>query len=1106
MNSREFYIFRNDLKNYARSKLCPKYIKNVGNKGAAYIIHWDTDGTNIIGVGCTESKDNKLVKCLMKLNLKPGLFVVTQNVELLKKTLSVYNEYFVHETDMKFNANTFKLSDLIFNYDVNNTQATLVKIETSTFQKTCELFNRFKYDQKAYVYASVCEYWDPTKFVIFEYMLKKYNKDKVYCAPKVIFRWFTSNLDPLEPNDELLKNPSIPIITFDIETVSSEIQRIPTGEDINDILFSASIHHNHTSTLYTLVYIPVNTIKSGKFYKSNGDDIKNYLLQLDEYPKYEDILFHEIKVFTNEVDLLIATLDLINLPNTIHYLIGYNSIMYDMRYLLIRAQFYNLKDYTDMFIQRDGYSLGHHQFHLDLYRMCNMMYQLPNYKLSSVAQYLINESKIGVDAHDIRYTFFNMREKGLILNHEMSENEKFPSIRDILHYNNYDTLLVSRILKRAKIIDSLLNDEVISSGISLTSIMTYYDKMQYRSFNSVLNRGLSTGNFLCTFKSVKYNAILPVINTEVGKVEKNNYIIYNVDLSTQLTSDVYNSIESQVNEEKSLSAKSAIYQTSKAEKKSMKYLGGVNFCLGELEGENIQAYDYRIAYPLAIQLLNLSDETTLLVPANIVLLWLVCMSEKLLSELSAYEYKTHSGNNKSENRLCVYQYINYKIPCGATKFPLTQHELHSRKNQLIFLIWNGRRGVLSMIIETLNNEREEKKNEWRKLTQLSDELNDIKLQLLKTWNNAETNTSMDDDDDDDWGEDVEEEEVSDNDEVIPKKIQKLDNDSKNVKYSFVGDYIDSTLKVNVSALEMLENKTVIDKLIDEVQVEELKFENKYKLLKRLISSIYGCIGSVAPDLASVITCIIRSTLLASAQMLTLEKNCIVYYCDTDSMLISNPDNINYSNLLNNKFPYTDIEMKMMPHCWFVAPKTYYTIKDNALKYGQHTNGPNSWRKMINWFLNQKHLTTIKDIEQAFNDWFNIVYETSEQIEEYSKFVFIKDEYKHETDICVLKKYLSENYPDLNDIRKIEVYYHFNETNVEKVVLRPVLDLKKMNKLKCAKSINFYKFYNNVFMTVFNLIKFIIRRNNQPFNVVLNKRSINTLMLRSFLHIHESKFK
>jgi hypothetical protein len=116
--------------------------------------------------------------------------------------------------------NNYSLSDVLFEptkmrkHDLKNLH--LCKIETRTFEDALRLHKTLSMDPSLRRFVLLPQYWDVEKLV--------------YCESKVT---------TTEKNNET--SSKLTVIAFDIETVSSEKDRLPTGEMVDDILFTASI-------------------------------------------------------------------------------------------------------------------------------------------------------------------------------------------------------------------------------------------------------------------------------------------------------------------------------------------------------------------------------------------------------------------------------------------------------------------------------------------------------------------------------------------------------------------------------------------------------------------------------------------------------------------------------------------------------------------------------------------------------------------------------------------------------------------------------------------------------------------------------------------------
>jgi DNA polymerase elongation subunit (family B) len=662
-------------------------------KKILYVVEWmEDDKDQVIGYGCDVNGNAARIR----IDAELGLYAVTNDLPTLRSICSFLSYNVIAYPQFKYKSNNFAPYDLLFDYDVTKRDTFLVKIVTPTVRESMELFYRFRKDERSYKYVSVPLYWSVTNFIIFERMIKYYknNGDKVdYTVPRVTMRWFDDRL-----NCYHYPEPDIPIITFDIETVSNDPNRVPTGEHQFDELFTVSIHHNHTKMLYTLIYLPL----SREHEIMNGgnraiETIINDGYPMDSYSMDEtnNVTTNVLEIFDSEKALLIRTMDLLQADpkgEKLHYLVGYNSFSYDIKYLFIRSAYYKLPCFEN-FVYREGYAYGVSQIHLDLFRIIMMQYRLKRYTLNNVAKQLMQDTKTGVNAVQLRYTFHAIRKHQKYFTHEECE-ERWPSVRDILHYNNYDTILVSKLLKKVKSIEFTLK-QAHECRIPLSKLNTNYNKMRFKLWSKCFVVGLEIGIFLGTFKSSIARIKYPVDNNMTDFLE------FKMNLEDQLLTGT-----GRFDDDKQ-------YTSSLTSKK---YPGGANFCLGEYMADDVHILDYRIAYPLLIDRQNISDETATILPARVLLeTYRLLGGEERAREFRTFDYLTHTGTTKSETTILYHQYIYNGLYCGG-EFPFVESELARRHNAPVVLIWNGRRGVLSDIISKFNINREETKNIRKMLT------------------------------------------------------------------------------------------------------------------------------------------------------------------------------------------------------------------------------------------------------------------------------------------------------------------------------------------------------------------------------------------------------
>ncbi|PHT96364.1 hypothetical protein BC332_34710 [Capsicum chinense] len=301
MDWKENFIFKRKLHQEASEKL--KQLPLCNRPNPVFVTEWVDDGRQIVGIGCAL---RTLLTVRIEPIIKPGLFVTTKDWKLLNTVL------FAKGSDYKlkrfpfplmFAANDFRVDEVMLDPSVA-VKSELVKIETGTFSNARKILTVFTKDENSYRYVSVPHYWDATKQVLFELAIlrQEINRGKNisndYSLPRVTHRWFDDRLRIFK-----IAPPNIPIITFNLETVSSDRDRNPTGEDCDDVIFSAAVYHSHENILYSQVYLPIR----GRDEESLLNEIKT----MDKYPEYKNHK-HLLQVFTCERDLLINLMKLLS--------------------------------------------------------------------------------------------------------------------------------------------------------------------------------------------------------------------------------------------------------------------------------------------------------------------------------------------------------------------------------------------------------------------------------------------------------------------------------------------------------------------------------------------------------------------------------------------------------------------------------------------------------------------------------------------------------------------------------------------------------------------------------------------------------------------------
>lgn len=995
--------------------------------GLVFVIEWLHEDDYLFGFGC--DSNGNIVK--LKLDIEPGLYVACADLDLL--TARVYMEGFsIVDTRIHIQSNNFSVYDVLLDESIAQ-HARLIKIQTKTFRNAIALYRSFVQDKRAYRYAAVTHYWDVTKQIITE--------QKVLFGKPMnsTFCWFDSKL-----NIHDLPSPTIPTITFDIETVSTDPNRVPYGDEPDDEFFSISIHHMHTSTIYTLVFLPIDRSRI-------NFDLKAEMLRLDDYPSYAGAQ-NILEIYTCERHLLERSMQLLYIPNRLHYLIGFNTAGYDIKYLLLRCKYFNLHNYTKQFIWDLTYRFGLNQIHVDFYRVSRLLFKLKSYSLNSVSEHILNEKKFDpVNAVKLRYLFHLIRKHNKLFSHKEMEKLKkdIPSLRDAMHYNNLDTILVSKLIEKTHSID-LLIEEVNRSGITLNAYLGRFNQIKYKVLSELFYTGLQSNCFICTFKPSNSITMLPFRNN----LQQLDVCSLEIDLTNHLHNPYL--------------------------KKGNKYPGGINYCFGEYTIPEMQIYDLRIAYVLLIEKANISDETTIIVPANILKFFFPMIKNR--QHFLTYDYLTHTGINATQSKIITYRCINENMYCGG-EFPFTEKELSERGTSLIILIIKPTlaQGVLSTTIKKFNENRDNLKQTSKLLEdQVMHMLNMKHREYQKKWKKNK-NSSSDEESDEEYSETSK----------IPGKILL---EHKNLIVS------DTNFKFNENGLTKENFNSIFDELKTEVKILYNYYEDSYRLRKIVVSSIYGCIGSLNGPLAAAITCIIRSLLLSSAQFVTQDYGCTVYYCDTDSIFVHNPNpTLDLSSFINTRYPFIEIKKKGLLTCHSIERKVMYYMDGGSLKYGQNKNGPKLWNDMVMHFYHKNTIKNYNDIKEEFIKFYEWVYNLND-IELFSHIINLKSEYVTDTPANSFKNYMETNHPTAAGSNKHKIFYYLQKDDYTKTVFRPFFELTS----ESMQNVNLFKFFNT-FKTVFNLIKIHVQNNAAPFNVTISSKFVRILMYTTFVEVYNRKF-
>lgn len=1063
------------------------------NGGRVFVHEWvETEDRQIVGIG--GDLQNNFV--ILQPDIEIGMFALVSDFDVLlahlispkiKKLVTKVQSF--HK--FKYRCNNFSVLDLMQNYqDLVNTDLCLVKICTKKFNDCIYVYNYFKYNPVAYKFINVPMFWTPTWMIMWERFLRFNAKNETisdYTLPSITDRWMDSNLDCWNG-----KAPTPNVLSFDIETVSDDPTRVPTGEARNDILMSVSIYDRQKKKCWCLVYLPLSNCQP--------EEIKSKILNEDTSWSTDYTDFNspqvEIECFTTELDLLKRTMDLLT-PTKFHYLLSYNGRFYDIKYLIYRCARYNLLEYMDRIVYRSGYSLALEQIHVDMFMVVKHKFGrgFANLKLDYVGKRILKIGKQSVDAVKLRFLFFHILRENRYPTAEEMHALGFPAVGEALYYNNYDTLLVDKLEATIHGVDHFKQfANSCRMGMSTTSVSV--NRTSEPLWHLLTIQGLERQIFLTTLKSSDHTVKIPENGRCYGTTMNFDHLLADELLTLEAN---YDENGDKIVIREPITSRSMGF----VKRKKIKYGGGANYNCGRFRVENIEAYDYVTAYPRALDLKNISDETALIMPASLILALSVNLTDEERKTFELWDYVTHKGFNKNDTAIMYHKFFQGTLNCGGT-FPFTAEELSKRGTAPVIVIWMGRRGIISDIVHVNNLYRENVKRIRAFLDFLHDNVNERINMIHRQWlREVSSKQSI----------------VFEQSPIIEEQLPIIEEFTPKDPYNFE---LPKHLIAFDEACQFTFNESYLQSLSLPRQAYELKlvcmgielqqerYTSLYASSKTTNASIYGCMGSSLPGLGAILTCIMRTTIISAAKYLT-NKKYKVYYIDTDSIFTKHPTNTNdCSSELNTLFPYTKLERKMLDAVCFECKKIYMLelLALNTVKYFQNNKGPVEWARFVNYVYSHRDVIfNTTDIANMFENYFTEYYERLNAMQEvngdflgmFTRTVTFHKLPETKTPIRMFHEYLRQNYPSLVNVSKHLVYYVFNGTKIE---FRPSCAFKSRDQL-CE--VNIFKYLECMFKTICNLLGFILRKNNYPHYIAIHEKSIKLIMLRAFHNVYTRTF-
>jgi DNA polymerase elongation subunit (family B) len=375
------------------------------------------------------------------------------------------------------------------------------------------------------------------------------NKETI-CKYEYIVRW--KNMSSID--DDTIPKPKI--MGFDIEVNSSRIHAMPDPKKVDDKIFQISCVICRE--------------------RDKEKDYKKYLLTLGDYDR--NILDKKIicKTFDDEDGLLLEFVKMIKeeQPNII---VGYNILGFDIPYMIDRSNsharcgyefakqsFHKYKESKEKKIQWSSSAYKNQEFRfldtegiliIDLLPLVRRDFKLNNYKLKTISEYLLKDTKDDLDAQSI----FECYRKGIEHSFDNSGNKIYSkrAKKAISVCGNYcvkDSLLVVNLMHKMQTWTGLCE---MAKVCNVPPFYLYTQGQQIKVFSQVYKFCMNIGvvvekdGYLCkeNEKFVGAHVFDPVpgiydnvVPFDFSSLYPSTIIAYNIDYSTLVDDSKPNNI------------------------------------------------------------------------------------------------------------------------------------------------------------------------------------------------------------------------------------------------------------------------------------------------------------------------------------------------------------------------------------------------------------------------------------------------------------------------------------------------------------------------------------------------------------------------------------
>ena len=493
-------------------------------------IKWDEGKTQYLGNKIDKiMRDNKpLKKCLV---YKKKLYYANVNEDNKKKTFPYLFCSFLSKKDIKIL--TFRLNKPV---QILNVGRFKLKIHEQ--------------DASPILQMACCANIYMTGWINFKGKKVIKEHQETICKNEFIVRW--KNMKAV--NNDILPRPKI--MGFDIEVNSSNPSAMPKAKNPDDKIFQISCIITRE--------------------KADKKDYKNYLLTLGNPSKKHLDKNIICKTYEDEDHLLLGFVNLIKeeQPNV---LVGYNILGFDIPYMIDRANgharcgydfakqgFHKYKEAKEKIIKWSSSAYKNQEFQfldaegilfIDLLPLVRRDFKLNNYKLKTISEHLLKDTKDDLDAQGI----FKCYREGIKFSYDKDGNKKYSkkAQKYMAICGNYcvkDSILVVDLMHKLQTWTGLCE---MAKVCNVPPFYLYTQGQQIKVYSQIYRFCLKEGivvekdGYVCkdnerymgahVFDPVPgvYNNVVPF---DFSSLYPSTIIAYNIDYSTLVDDRVPNDI------------------------------------------------------------------------------------------------------------------------------------------------------------------------------------------------------------------------------------------------------------------------------------------------------------------------------------------------------------------------------------------------------------------------------------------------------------------------------------------------------------------------------------------------------------------------------------